>query len=146
MRCTSTIMLLKILYINRMIGITNTLWKHGKIIVLSLWRKHMPFINNERISDNKKYFGNINYMQQQCSTSIRSVTRQAHGTVMTCKYSARLNKQQTRFTTMFWRKFRHQMYGANAQQYWDGRPFGHSRHGRKLGAAMIPFWGSWVPI
>jgi len=28
---------------------------------------------------------------------------------------------------------------------WDGRPFGHNRHGPKIGDCA-PFWGSWVPI
>jgi len=30
--------------------------------------------------------------------------------------------------------------------FWDGRPFGHNRHGPNSGGCCAPFWGSWVPI
>jgi len=30
---------------------------------------------------------------------------------------------------------------------WDGRPFGHNRHGPKSGGCCAPFrGGSWIPI
>jgi len=31
--------------------------------------------------------------------------------------------------------------------WWDRRPFGHNRHGQKVGGCCTPYFGgSWVPV